>query len=280
MRLSDRLLHHFETDQPLLACQALVERTFPEHRDRMKPHDLFAMAARAGICIKGEDTDRFDGRFESTSNGGSTITLSTATGRSRSRFTLAHELGHWLLRENDTTSRGAVFRGVQSHAIADREEEEIADLIAAELLIPLRAVATAMQCQRTSMNLVRGLAKRFDASFMVALRRVADVTSEPLLYLNLVPHRFKDLTTYAEVDEAICAVPFQRLSHERTATRLVRQYTYDEIRRSRRIRLGVKGPFGKVVAEFDVVPKVQPVPNCDLLTTLSGSNVNPFVATE
>lgn len=270
MSIESRLLAHFGSDSTLDACDELVRSTFPDWSGSPKSRDVLAMARQVGLSVTCEATDEFDGRFETNGAGGA-ITLSSLAGRRRMRFTLAHELGHWLLRRVNTgdASPSQVFRGVRPESRSGREEERLADLLAAELLMPHRALRGELSYSPISLAFVEKTAKKFDVSFRAALRRVADVTGTPFLYLNVVPNKFRDLTTYAEVDDCWLAWPMQPMARERNTTQLVKEYAFDSIHKSRRCRVGVSGKEWRVLADFEVRFCTRPIPNCDLLTMLN-----------
>ncbi len=62
----------------------------------------------------------------------------------RSRFTVAHELGHWICHPNERPEAEPVYcRQVHSAEVTDRALEREANVFAAELLMPEPAVRQA-----------------------------------------------------------------------------------------------------------------------------------------
>lgn len=268
MSLAEALLQHFRTDSILVACKRLVEDAFPTCVDSRGKRDVVGLAASAGIQLRTESTHAFDGCFESNGSGNQVITLTRFSGRSRTRFTLAHELGHWLLRRTGHDEAGRVFRGVSPELSSSGEEERLADLLAAEILMPVEVVAPEVQKMRVTFAGVRSMSKRFDVSFRAMLRRVADLTETEFLYLSLIPFRFRQLESFAEVDDAYHVRPLVGLVRHRENARLVRQYRFADIARSRSVRIGVVLAGVRYLQDFDVRYVERPIPNCDLLATV------------
>jgi Zn-dependent peptidase ImmA (M78 family) len=272
MSLAHRLHQAFQVESTLEACQRLVERTFPDCANAYKRRDVLALAKRAGISVIADRVEQFDGMLEMGVPGRPRITLTTSGGRLRTRFTLAHELGHWLLRGAGSESPDVVFRG--SSDVSDREEETIANLLAAELLMPARFIANALRSATVGLGLLRDLSRRLEVSFQAALRRVADVSNVGMLYVNAVPHRFRDITTIAEIDEALYVRPLAGIFYDREHTRFLAKRPFCDIQRSRIIRLGLEGSHGMYSAEFEVRANNRPFPNCDLLAVLRGGELH------
>lgn len=270
MDLTKHLLSHYRTDDLLVACKQLVEDAFPECVGCETARDVVSLARRAGIAVRIEKEERFDGRFESDSSGSSTITVSSLGSRARMRFTLAHELSHWLLRRGSLRHDAPAFRGVVNSDRSSWEEERLADLLAAELLMPAQFVGAELSVNRLNMATVRKFQRRFEVSFRAALRRIADVAGIHFLYINLVPHRFKQMESYAEIDDAFEVSPMRGLCRDREGARLVRKYSFLEIARSRRSRIGVILTSRRFLEEFEVNFNQRPIPNCDLLATVGG----------
>lgn len=86
---------------------------------------------------------------------GAIILVDPNTSRERARFTVAHELGHWILEK----THDPVY--CQAHALQDRVEERLADRFAAALLMPADAVLHYW----LKGEAFTSLAARFDVSY-------------------------------------------------------------------------------------------------------------------
>src|SRR5207247_1642154 len=77
----------------------------------------------------------------------------------RFRFTIAHELGHWICHALEGADPAVSYcRAIDLTQAADRSLEREANIFAAELLMPERAVRTAWE----SSGAVEALASQFD----------------------------------------------------------------------------------------------------------------------
>lgn len=275
MGVWNELLRCFETDSILIACKCLVEQTFPSIRGTSQNCDLSSLALMNGIKVTRTRTEHFDGRFETLSDGNLAITLSTLAARVRSRFTFAHELGHWMLRHGGLSLPSKTkFRGVDPMKRSDREEEQISDLLAAELLMPVHQVSALLQKTALTLSTVRKLSRDFEVSFPAALRRIADVSSVPFLHLNIVPNRFSNLNSFAEIDNAMFVTPLCGMRIDRAGTRFLTVRSFAEINSTKKIRLAIGTRDGRINTDFEVKPNSRPIPNCDLFATLE--NVAPM----
>src|SRR5205085_726618 len=91
------------------------------------------------------------------------IWLNASEGELRRRFTLAHELGHWVCQHLEGKSAPVYCRATDVQpepSVADRAVEREANVFAAELLMPESAVRDEWPRSAT----VSELAQRFGAS--------------------------------------------------------------------------------------------------------------------
>jgi DNA-damage-inducible protein D len=181
-----------------------------------------------------------------------------------------------MLRDNSGSSAGRHFRGIAPTERSGREEENLADLIAAEILMPLDAMRNIFAHRQIAIDTLLLITQKFQVSFPAAMRRAVAVSDTPLLYINAVPHRFRNVDTYAEIDEALYIWP-NKLQHDREKTRFVRRYPFARIKGASRVLLSVIGSVGQVLANFDVKYNRKPFPNCHLLTVLSPAILRPSV---
>jgi hypothetical protein len=105
-------------------------------------------------------------------NGHTILIKRTSSGRRR-RFSIAHELGHILLR-----ARATKFRGGNRERAA--QEERLCDEIAAELLMPETLFGREMMGVEPSIEAICGLAKRFDTAVEPAAIRFGLLSSAPV----------------------------------------------------------------------------------------------------
>ncbi len=153
----------------LLECARHID-----HREVIVFDDALEAGLRGGVRLEG-------GRW--------LVILNAADSRQRSRFTLAHELGHIALGDGGVLGDGRALgdagalggrAGLSERAglgegsagalemLAPRAREAICDAFAVELLLP----AVAVRAQWRQRAEVRALADRFDVSVAAARRRV------------------------------------------------------------------------------------------------------------
>lgn len=117
----------------------------------------------AGALVLGsEEGTKFDGLSGRAARGFPVIVLNTSRPDDRTRFNIAHELGHLLL---DTGS------------LTPREEEQLANRFAAALLIPREAVYREVGRRRSEITLaeLEHLKRRYGVSMQAWVRRAKDL---------------------------------------------------------------------------------------------------------
>lgn len=94
----------------------------------------------------------------------------------RRRFTIAHEIGHYILHRNQQTpcSPGVIEGWKEGQPTPERE----ADTFASELLLPTNEVTEYVDKRWPSMEVVSDVADHFGASLMAAGRKFCDVASQ------------------------------------------------------------------------------------------------------
>ena len=94
-----------------------------------------------------------------------TIYLSTNIHENRKRFTLAHELGHYLIhKKQDNSYKGVRFRS-EHIASQEKNEEREANLFASLLLIPTQFINDDIKdLKEISEDFILDLAKKYKVS--------------------------------------------------------------------------------------------------------------------
>jgi hypothetical protein len=150
------------------------------------PIDLRVVASYRGIGrILYEDMD-WSGSL-TPEDGGFVMRLRRAEAWARQRFTGFHEIGHTFLPGYLDAS---VFRceapGTGVRAAAKRKSPEaLADIAAAELLLPRDFVSADLREAEFGLETVRAIADRYDAGIHASANRVVELWPEPLLLLVL-----------------------------------------------------------------------------------------------
>ena len=107
-------------------------------------------------------------------------TVTPSSSRGRERFSVAHEIGHWLLH------RGKSFRCraddiVQNYS-ADIKLEKDADEFASHLLMPTSIFQPAIKAaNRPGLNDLQDIAKQFEVSMQAVSIRLATLDTHPVI---------------------------------------------------------------------------------------------------
>ncbi len=277
MSIQERLFQRFGTADKYAACQFVVERHFPEVPGSSDRIDVLKLAASSGLEVEMCSTSQFDGKIQWNSDGKAKLSVSTLGGSTRRRFTIAHEIGHFLLRKellDEGTSTS--FRGVSSNRSQVKEEEELANLLAAEILMPAMAIRRALTDQSISLSKLQSLARRFDVSQMALLRRAADISGQQFLFLNVVPKFFSDYSSPAEVDDALFLVPHVGVKMDREKTRILGSVPFSELKKNTTVQVKLDSSFGVFDVLFEVAFRDRPIPNADLFAVVAGPAESDF----
>ena len=101
----------------------------------------------------------------------------------RQRYSLAHELGHIMLLETDSSAlrptRATRYRSSNSATQAKKTEERLCDAIAAELLMPEEIFTREVEKSGRSLEHLPRLANAFDTSLTATAIRYWELLPEP-----------------------------------------------------------------------------------------------------
>lgn len=131
------------------------------------PVDIYAIAASSGILVNEENLDDDTSGLIAIRGDRAVIVINRAHHPNRKRFSLAHELGHYLLHRNDGKLFVSIYRrnGISSLATDPKEVE--ANQFAAELLMPEEAIKQRLvnsTVDASDEDFVRKLASEFEVS--------------------------------------------------------------------------------------------------------------------
>jgi hypothetical protein len=140
--------------------------------------DLYDLAQKLELEIVEVDLKSFDGALLRSRTGfyGRILVRSGIREVGRKRFTIAHEIGHYILHGNQQNSCSPrVIEGwKEGQPLPERE----ADTFASELLLPTTDVAQHVNRRWPSMQVVSDIADHYGASMMAAGRKFCDVASQ------------------------------------------------------------------------------------------------------
>lgn len=142
------------------------------------PFDPVILASFCGIRVEPADSDlRADARIIPKLDGSLIVQYNPAKPRTRTNFSICHELAHTFFPDCYETVR---YRHNESQEDATtRQLETLCDLGAAELLMPHASFTANLQSLGTSLDAVRTLAKMYAASGEATLIRVSQLSEQP-----------------------------------------------------------------------------------------------------
>jgi Zn-dependent peptidase ImmA (M78 family) len=145
---------------------------------RGKP-DLVVVAERIGLRIVEVEAEAFDGSLVRALDGPKGIVAINQSIRepSRKRFSIGHEIGHYLIpghRNLENVCAGGVIESWQK-GLSKPELE--ANEFAVELLLPGRYVRDSLQLNDPSLSTIARVATQFETSLTATTLRFVDLTN-------------------------------------------------------------------------------------------------------
>lgn len=140
------------------------------------PVDLERLAHELGVQEIVRTSMVEDGRT-TWIDGRPRIELRSDRPHQRSRFTLAHELGHILIARDERVAR-------RTHALESDEVETLCDWIAASILMPRQWVSRYAPREKYNLSLLRVIANKADVSLSAAAVRLAEVSGRTCVLLR------------------------------------------------------------------------------------------------
>jgi Zn-dependent peptidase ImmA (M78 family) len=140
--------------------------------------DLSFIAGRIGLRIREVEADGFDGSLVRALDGPKGIVAVNAAirERTRKRFTIWHEIGHYLIPHHRALKNVCrtedIERWHSNIASAEREANEFA----AELLLPRKLVAPRLELKNPSLRTISRIADEFSMSLTATIYRFLALT--------------------------------------------------------------------------------------------------------
>ncbi len=140
--------------------------------------DLDQLAGQLSLTIVEVESKSFEGALLRSSRtlSGRILVRKGIRELGRRRFTIAHEIGHYILHRNQQIpcSSGVIESWKEGQPTPERE----ADTFASELLLPTNEVTQCVSKRWPSMEVVADVADHFGSSLMAAGRKFCDVASQ------------------------------------------------------------------------------------------------------
>jgi len=161
--------------------EALAEELLKNHKLHAPPIDVFSLAEQIGISIdQGPMGDNVSGAIHFEGENQAAVALNTTESQQRQRFTLAHEIGHFLMhRDRDLyiDSHDMLFRRLEVPANA---KERDANVFAAALLMPKTLLEA--EGKVSAQDDVARLAKKYKVSVPAMSYRLLNLGLVDLLF--------------------------------------------------------------------------------------------------
>lgn len=145
------------------------------------PVDLRGLALSHGITrIKEAQLEALDAFLTPGDDGGYAVVLNSRHSRARRRFSLAHEIGHVLLAEQETEEQ---FRRPSCDATA-RPVERACNLLAAEMLMPAEPFRRDAEAYDWRIEGGIALSQLFDTSLESTFRRYVELAKGSIVLVK------------------------------------------------------------------------------------------------
>ena len=140
--------------------------------------DLDQIAGQLSLTIVEVESKSFEGALLRSSRtvSGRILVRKGIRESGRRRFTIAHEIGHYILHGDQQTPCSP--RVIENWKEGQPRPEREADTFASELLLPTNDVTQYVNKRWPSMEVIADVADHFGASLMAAGRKFCDVASQ------------------------------------------------------------------------------------------------------
>lgn len=147
-----------------------------------QPVNLADIAGRIGLSIREVNSKGFEGalvRMPGRARGIVAVKeLASLREYRRQRFTIAHEIGHYVLPGHGTTSPVCREDQIEAWGQSATKQEDAANRFASELLLPSEQVAPVVKERSASIQTARLLSDKFQTSLTAAALKCVEVTED------------------------------------------------------------------------------------------------------
>jgi hypothetical protein len=155
-------------------------RSLLSHLRLKRIGDLASFVALLGLRIREVDSEDFEGallRVPQQLRGIVAIKCDIRE-EGRKRFTVCHEVGHFILPGHGATDCICLASEVESWRTGIPEQELAANRFGAELLLPYKEVAPLVHKNKATIGLAKKISVEFDSSLTAAALKCVEVTEE------------------------------------------------------------------------------------------------------
>lgn len=142
--------------------------------------DLNAFAGSIGLKVREVDSEGFEGALVRVPNRpkGIIAVKRSIRERGRKRFTVMHEVGHYVLPGHGVVDCVCKTENIESWRRSVPEHEVSANRFAAELLLPRAEVAKYVRQHTATISVARKVCDEFEASLTASTLKCVEVTEE------------------------------------------------------------------------------------------------------
>jgi hypothetical protein len=143
------------------------------------PIDPQDVARRLGLGVELCDASGFEGALvcSKETRAGTILVKNSIRESSRRRFTIAHEIGHYVLPHHGSKGSLCGTKDLESWDRSLPDEESEANDFASELLIPRSLVGPTLLGRKPTFHLIREICRVFDTSLTASGFRTMQLTS-------------------------------------------------------------------------------------------------------
>ena len=132
------------------------------------PIDMDAAAAGLNLALYAADLEGYEGCLVTDGEVGVVVTSAATVNPRRRRFTIAHEIAHFLLHADEP-----VFKDTLTSMVDPTQAHELeANALAAHLLMPGFLLDQAVGDEPLTLSLCERISREFDVSLMAAAKRL------------------------------------------------------------------------------------------------------------
>jgi Zn-dependent peptidase ImmA (M78 family) len=154
-------------------AELLVERLSPN-----AVPDLNSIARQIGLRIREVEADGFDGTLVRAKEAAKGIIAVNSAIRefTRKRFTIGHEIGHYLIPHHRNLQNVCRSQDIERWHSGVASAEQEANQFSAELLLPRKMVGPLLGLSNPSLRRISEVAREFSTSLSATIYRYLDLT--------------------------------------------------------------------------------------------------------
>lgn len=188
--------------------------------------DLYYIAERCGARVREASLSGCDARIIGLS-GNAIIKVSNTLQPARKRFSVGHEIGHWVKQHGkDSAFRCEPAKGFQKWLRDGFDLEKQADQFAAQLLMPESMFQPLITDEELDFQTVRELKKIFETSLSATAIRTIELSPSPALLVVTEGQRRKWFVPGPELSEDFFPTEYPR--HQSLAMRAMKGESFQE----------------------------------------------------